>query len=90
MVELGSNTEPGSCGIGGEAGVVAAALGMAGQCFGVAPNAKCRRSAGEYNHPHCRILFEFGENPAILGMHAPCPCVVALGTVQPHGGNVLV
>ena len=69
--------------LGGQAGVVAAPLGVAGEGVAVATDAEGRRAAGDDHRPDLDVGLQLGQDPPVLGVHPPGPRVVAVRPVQP-------
>ena len=83
VVQLGPDAVARLRRLGGQAGVVAAPLGVAGEGLAVAADAERRRAAGDDDRPDVDVGLELGEDPPVLGVHPPRPRVVAVRPVQP-------
>src|SRR4029079_11426360 len=65
-----------------DSGVIRTAFRMAVQRGGVGAGTERPAGAGDDDDPYAVIVFRFGEDPAVLDVHASGPRVEPVGTIQ--------
>jgi len=81
-VELGAHAVAGHGHVIAQAGVVGAALDVTLERAGVGAGAEAPPGPGDDDHAHLVVRAGAGEQPPVLGVHAPRPGIQACGPVQ--------
>ena len=88
-VEFGPDAIAGIFGGPVERGIVGVGLDVVRECAAVGPDTEGFASSREHDDARRGIVLELLHDPAVLGVHAAGPRVVALGPVEPHGGDAM-